>query len=1133
MKKFLLFCLLGFSINGALAYDIHYVDGDNFSYEFNIFKPGEFTDYIGYMESSFEITDEYTQPFYSAAQKWAQIIKSSTNEPVKYAVLSYDDYNAAAVSLYVKTVEIPNYVTAVNAAINQNTIEQAYTYEPFDAMILLGLGINEEHPGWAPFTGHHALYHGDIPDLNVVVLHELMHSIGLVSYIDGAPAVVELFGGVPYGAFDKDFRIYKGDTDAAFDKNKEIVYQEGMIAGDDFSDFDVVNYSPYYTGKETIKVLGGKDNYDEAEQAIINNGGLTNYSSAYSVNERPKVYGLPIHPYDSDDEIDLSHVELRNSYMSHQGYRNWVVPMEAELAVLKDIGYDVDLREFFGKSYYLDNVEDVYKQGFAEWNGTNYTTNPSNVAQAVGIHIYGNKNSITQASNILTNGEGSFGVRMDGVNNQYTLATNHYILSSGKENIGLGVTWGKNHTINLENNSLISATGENGIAASFDFGHNIFGIYTDTKGSYINYNYDVDYNLTPEIDTQGALVDNFNVSGTLSGSGAAIYISDNAWVKNINIQDGAEIYGDIKSNWNSISSTANAKVLSEKYDEEYGFNDYLPRDISNSDEILYTNLNFTGESKINGNITGENEVYNTLIMNNAGVVNIDGNKINVNTLNNSGTINLSGNTTELKDIVNLEENSTLSFVNNKIQNVKMGQLNSDNANLIFDLGDTFTIENESIEGKNTVKVPILKVDDNLVKTIENVSEIPLFTDVAVNLDGYTNIYYDGNKYEIKQSDENKKVISITKDMSTVFELSDAAGDRASINYIVKENSLLKDAGVVNSEEFTITGNNINVNGNKGLVIDGATNESGTTLKTGIYGANDSDLTVMNNGSLLILSDDKEISLGADNETVIEIKSGNVTLSGKSNNPINITGNIKSDDVNNVLTIARGTTVNHNGLLDPVTVEVNGIENRASGYDESVVYNINAGGIVNFANDTILYDVSHHAAANLNTVNFNGGSMNTVNGVATNFLLSDMNLGTNGTVSRFYGDVDLENQVMDKFTVNNQVTGEGILNVAGLNLISDAKNSNTSINFTDNADLKTKVRYSGAQGLTALSPLYKYNVGYDTESGDFNFARLSTGGYEDYNPSVLTGAVAAQAGGYLTQLKILMMRHSVIWIHTCL
>ena len=104
MKKslILLGCICALSINSALAYETVYVDGENFSYQFDIYNIGERLNYARELQSTFEITDEYRQPFYSAAKRWASIINSNTNKPVRYAVLSYDEYNAAALSLPVK-----------------------------------------------------------------------------------------------------------------------------------------------------------------------------------------------------------------------------------------------------------------------------------------------------------------------------------------------------------------------------------------------------------------------------------------------------------------------------------------------------------------------------------------------------------------------------------------------------------------------------------------------------------------------------------------------------------------------------------------------------------------------------------------------------------------------------------------------------------------------------------------------------------------------------------------------------------------------------------------------------------------------------------------------------------------------
>ena len=64
-----------------------------------------------------------------------------------------------------------------------------------------------------------------------------------------------------------------------------------------------------------------------------------------------------------------------------------------------------------------------------------------------------------------------------------------------------------------------------------------------------------------DLENQGPLVNEFNVNGTLEGSKAAIYIADNAHVETININDGAKIYGDIISEWNSVSSAGVAFSL--------------------------------------------------------------------------------------------------------------------------------------------------------------------------------------------------------------------------------------------------------------------------------------------------------------------------------------------------------------------------------------------------------------------------------------------------------------------------------------------------------------------------------------------------------------------------------------------
>ena len=139
----------------------------------------------------------------------------------------------------------------------------------------------------------------------------------------------------------------------------------------------------------------------------------------------------------------------------------------------------------------------------------------------------------------------------------------------------------------------------------------------------------------------------------------------------------------------------------------------------------------------------------------------------------------------------------------------------------------------------------------------------------------------------------------------------------------------------------------------------------------------------------------------------------------------------------------------------------------------------------------------------------------MNGVASDIKLANLQVGAN---SNLYLDVDLANEKMDRFSDDTNVTTSANINVAGLNLISDAVKNYTSINFTNNTDLMGHVSYTGSQGLTALSPIYKYNVDYDETTGNFGFTRAGSG-YSGHNPSIYAGAVGAQVGSYLGQLNV--------------
>ncbi len=118
------------------------------------------------------------------------------------------------------------------------------------------------------------------------------------------------------------------------------------------------------------------------------------------------------------------------------------------------------------------------------------------------------------------------------------------------------------------------------------------------------------------------------------------------------------------------------------------------------------------------------------------------------------------------------------------------------------------------------------------------------------------------------------------------------------------------------------------------------------------------------------------------------------------------------------------------------------------------------------------------------------------------------------------DVDLASKTMDRITAEKyNITPDAHLNVNYLNLLSDAKEDKTLVPFAE-TELKGNVAYTGASPI-AYSPIYKYDVSYLDNTGEFLFVRgggAAPSSPNAYNPAVLTTPVTTQAGAYTTQLQ---------------
>lgn len=446
--------------------------------------------------------------------------------------------------------------------------------------------------------------------------------------------------------------------------------------------------------------------------------------------------------------------------------------------------------------------------------------------------------------------------------------------------------------------------------------------------------------------------------------------------------------------------------------------------------------------------------------------------------------------------VNFENGSTLNLRESTIpagqkfspDNLVLAE--NDTLNLKMKDGLTLNVTDSSAKGNFSLKE--LEIKDGTLQSWKLIND-------DSNLDIYKRTSLGSDLKLIKTASSASGVNFVTYDNSVgniSYGTKDLQGALDEVKNVNKENDYFyemsgqesaisdfsKGRFIVNGNNKTISNSDISIDNTGTLVLTNA-NLKDTTLATGVNG----QLVIRNSSGSTIKLDNTIILNGSNNR--------NSSVRFEGNSDINFNGK-------------------YMGMFPSETVALD-LENATltrSGNDHHAFWLLNSGTLK-------YYDDSYLANGGMNAITFNGGNLDLRNGIASNIPLYGLALKSN---SNIFVDVDLANKSMDKLTANNSSYTGGKLNVAGMNLLSDAINDFTSINFTEDNNLKSNVAYTG-DSQVAYSPIYKYNVNYNANNGNFEFKRGNGGGGGDasdaFNPAVLTGPVGAQLGSYLTQLNL--------------
>ncbi|WP_343724744.1 autotransporter outer membrane beta-barrel domain-containing protein [Herbaspirillum huttiense] len=517
---------------------------------------------------------------------WAEIIRGTPGQvPALINVGTISAINAFASSDLVGGLDI-------SPTLVQSTLQNCYVaVNQYGAHGAIGVGLLNF--ATTPYVPSQLPQVTSGMDMATVIVHEIGHALGITSSVE---AWRDSSG--YYARFSENLSQWTShlrDDNGKPASSGQTIWCSAADCNNvhDANIFDVKKNQGYFAGQHVSEVLAGA------------------------------MPGVPVSMLMEDgtavDDNFMSHIELKNSLMSHQSYRNYTTFMEAELAVLQDLGYNIDRRNFFGSSIYGSGLTVINDNGFFQRNadGTAYIPGTYNQATlGLGLHVYGSYNTVIQRADLLSAGIGGAGIRVDGAGNNIVILPSTRVYAQGLNGRGVMFAYGTNHTLNQRGD--VQAKGPNGIAVSFDFGQNAMGSESDYRGSYIWLrNGTPATGLLSELD--GPLVKQFDLTGSLTGRFASIYISDNAYVGQINVMRGASLQGDILSRYAQVDESGAPRLTDLTFGRQADANGNATS-VADSSFVLRYDGNIVGINNLSlafegGTtfLTGDHQIYQVKI----------------------------------------------------------------------------------------------------------------------------------------------------------------------------------------------------------------------------------------------------------------------------------------------------------------------------------------------------------------------------------------------------------------------------------------------------------------------------------------------------------------------------------------